>query len=106
MKSKPILTLLALTHAGAALAHPGDSDGAMAGLMHPLTGIDHILAMLAVGLWGAQLGGRAQWLLPASFAPHKPTASIARIWSMPVRGCIRPAIAPSEWPGWASAAPP
>ena len=67
MKYKLILTLLALTYGGAALAHPGHSDGAMAGLMHPLTGIDHILAMLAVGLWGAQLGGRAQWLLPASF---------------------------------------
>ena len=67
MKSKLMLTLLALTHGGAALAHPGHADGAMAGIMHPLTGIDHILAMLAVGLWGAQLGGRAQWLLPASF---------------------------------------
>jgi urease accessory protein len=67
MKSKSILALLALTYAGAALAHPGHADGAMAGLMHPLTGIDHVLAMLAVGLWGAQLGGRAQWLLPASF---------------------------------------
>nr|WP_315393008.1 HupE/UreJ family protein [uncultured Duganella sp.] len=67
MKSKLILALLALTHVGAALAHPGHADGALAGLMHPLTGIDHILAMLAVGLWGAQLGGRARWLLPASF---------------------------------------
>lgn len=67
MKSKPTLLLLALTYCGAALAHPGHDHGAMAGLLHPLTGIDHILAMLAVGLWGAQLGGRAQWLLPASF---------------------------------------
>jgi urease accessory protein len=67
MKSKLILTLLALSYGGAAFAHPGHADGAMAGLLHPLTGIDHILAMLAVGLWGAQLGGRAQWLLPASF---------------------------------------
>lgn len=67
MKSKLILALLALTYGGASVAHPGHSDGAMAGLTHPLTGIDHILAMLAVGLWGAQLGGRAQWLLPASF---------------------------------------
>ncbi|HEX8405909.1 MAG TPA: HupE/UreJ family protein, partial [Duganella sp.] len=67
IKSKTTLALLALTYAGSALAHPGHADGAMAGLMHPLTGIDHILAMLAVGLWGAQLGGRAQWLLPASF---------------------------------------
>ncbi|HWW73296.1 MAG TPA: HupE/UreJ family protein, partial [Duganella sp.] len=65
MKPKLTLMLLALTYGGAALAHPGHDHGAMAGLLHPLTGIDHILAMLAVGLWGAQLGGRAQWLLPA-----------------------------------------
>jgi urease accessory protein len=67
MKSKLTLALMALTYSGASLAHPGHADGAMAGLMHPLTGADHILAILAVGLWGAQLGGRAQWILPASF---------------------------------------
>lgn len=67
MKSKLVFAVLSLVCAGSALAHPGHADGAMAGLMHPLTGLDHILAMLAVGLWGAQLGGRAQWLLPASF---------------------------------------
>ena len=71
MKSKFTLLVsaltLALAYSGSALAHPGHAEGAMAGLMHPLTGIDHILAMLAVGLWGAQLGGRAQWLLPSSF---------------------------------------
>lgn len=37
------------------------------GLAHPLNGLDHILAMLAVGLWAAQLGGRALWLVPVSF---------------------------------------
>lgn len=39
----------------------------MAGLMHPFMGWDHLLAMFAVGVWAAQLGGRAQWLLPLSF---------------------------------------
>jgi urease accessory protein len=37
------------------------------GLEHPLTGIDHICAMLAVGIWAAQRGGRAVWLVPLSF---------------------------------------
>lgn len=37
------------------------------GIAHPLSGLDHILAMLAVGLWAVQLGGRALWLLPLSF---------------------------------------
>lgn len=67
MKSKLTLALLSLACSGAAMAHPGHADGAMAGLMHPLSGIDHLLAMLAVGLWAVQLGGRARWLLPSSF---------------------------------------
>ncbi|MET0319738.1 MAG: HupE/UreJ family protein [Duganella sp.] len=67
MKSKLNLMLLTLAASGSAMAHPGHAEGALAGLMHPLTGVDHILAMVAVGLWAAQLGGRVQWLLPASF---------------------------------------
>lgn len=38
-----------------------------AGLSHPFSGLDHILAMVAVGLWAAQLGGRALWLVPLTF---------------------------------------
>jgi urease accessory protein len=58
---------------GVALAHPhhevvpGDHGSFMAGLMHPLFGLDHVLAMVAVGLWASQLGGRALWLVPAAF---------------------------------------
>src|SRR3954469_2043896 len=37
------------------------------GLEHPLTGFDHVLAMLAVGIWAAQLGGRSVWAVPMSF---------------------------------------
>jgi urease accessory protein len=39
----------------------------LSGLHHPLSGPDHILAMVAVGLWGAQLGRPAVWLLPVTF---------------------------------------
>ncbi len=60
-------TLALLASSGAAMAHPGHPEGALAGLLHPLTGLDHVLAMLAVGLWARQLGGQARWLLPASF---------------------------------------
>lgn len=68
MNSKrKLFFIMALAASGSAMAHPGHGEGAVAGLMHPLTGLDHILAMVAVGLWAAQLGGRAQWLLPASF---------------------------------------
>jgi urease accessory protein len=52
-----------------ALAHSGSGavGGLAAGFMHPLTGIDHLLAMILVGLWAAQLGGRALWIVPLSF---------------------------------------
>jgi len=53
---------------GVALAHPGHGDaGFTHGFAHPLSGLDHVLAMLAVGLYAALLGGRALWLVPASF---------------------------------------
>jgi urease accessory protein len=61
-----------------ALAHPGH-DGApdlFHGFMHPLGGLDHILAMVAVGLMAAHLGGRALWLVPASFVAAMAVAGI------------------------------
>jgi urease accessory protein len=52
----------------AALAHPGHgADGFAHGFAHPLGGLDHVLAMVAVGLYAALLGGRALWLIPAAF---------------------------------------
>ena len=52
-----------------ASAHPGHEGaaGLAHGFMHPLGGIDHILAMVAVGMWGAQLGAPAMWVLPVVF---------------------------------------
>ena len=53
-----------------AQAHPGHEPASLSffqGLVHPLLGLDHLLAMLIVGVWAAQLGGRARMLLPASF---------------------------------------
>ncbi len=54
----------------AAFAHPGigDAHGFVAGFAHPLGGLDHILAMVTVGIFAWQLGGRALWLVPATFA--------------------------------------
>jgi urease accessory protein len=53
----------------AALAHQagGEAVGFASGLRHPISGWDHVLAMVAVGLWGAQLGPPAIWLLPVTF---------------------------------------
>ena len=65
------LALLAIAaQATSAWAHPGHSvpgNGLAAGLMHPLMGWDHLLAMVAVGLLAAQIGGRAVWLAPCAF---------------------------------------
>ncbi len=55
--------------ASPALAHvgPGAHDSFAAGFGHPFLGLDHMLAMVAVGLWAAMLGGRALILVPAAF---------------------------------------
>lgn len=57
-----LLPLSALAHTGA-----GPVSGWLAGFSHPIGGLDHLLAMLAVGLWAGQLGGRARWVVPATF---------------------------------------
>jgi urease accessory protein len=63
------LSLPLFLWSAAALAHPrsGSGTGFLAGLAHPISGLDHVLAMIAVGLWGAQLGPPAIWLLPVTF---------------------------------------
>ena len=69
MRLVPALAAAALLIPGAALAHTGHGDaGSLAhGFMHPLGGLDHLLAMFAVGLFAFQLGGRALWRVPAAF---------------------------------------
>ncbi len=59
-------------------AHTGPSHvvGFMSGLLHPLSGLDHVLAMLAIGLWATQMGGRAVWAVPFSFVAAMAVGSI------------------------------
>jgi len=61
-----IALLIAATVAQAHIG-VGDTIGFVHGFTHPISGIDHILAMVAVGLFAAQLGGRALWLVPLAF---------------------------------------
>jgi urease accessory protein len=67
--SAVILGLAASLFVPFAAAHNLGAHGAgfAAGVAHPLAGLDHILAMIAVGLWAAQLGGRAYWSVPLAF---------------------------------------
>lgn len=62
-----LFAILALPSAAGAHTGIGPTTGFAAGFLHPLTGADHLLAMLAVGLLAFAVGGRAMWLLPASF---------------------------------------
>lgn len=65
---KKILATLAFLAPATAMAHSGhEVSGFLAGLSHPVGGLDHLLAMVAVGLWAARMGGKAQWTVPAAF---------------------------------------
>jgi urease accessory protein len=67
MKRLYLAVLLLLT-SSLASAHPGHGlESAYAGFMHPMTGWDHLLVMLAMGVWAAKLGGKARWQLPLTF---------------------------------------
>ena len=91
-----LLTLLpqmASAHPG----HDGDHDfewGFSGGLVHPLSGLDHLLAMVAIGLWAAQLGGRARFGVPAAFVGAMAVgASLTRFgFSLPL---VEPLVAAS-----------
>src|ERR1700759_4805527 len=68
LKSRSLWLLALAFVSQSVFAHPGhETSGIEAGLAHPLSGIDHILAMIAVGLWAFQMQGRALWMVPLTF---------------------------------------
>jgi len=72
-----------------ALAHDGQGDiqgGLLAGLAHPILGVDHVIAMVAVGMWGAQLGAPAIWLLPVTFPLVMAMGGVLGAMGVPVPG--------------------
>jgi urease accessory protein len=70
---KIVFSSLLVGFSNVAFAHPGHElvgnglESAYAGFMHPLTGWDHLLVMLAIGIWASKLGGKARWQLPLTF---------------------------------------
>lgn len=64
-----LLALVAAALPAVASAHPaiGEAAGFSHGFAHPISGLDHVLAMVMVGVFAFQLGGRATWLVPATF---------------------------------------
>jgi urease accessory protein len=71
-----------------ALAHPqsGEAKGFLTGFRHPISGLDHVLAMVAVGLWGAQLGSPAIWLLPVAFPMVMAFGGMLGLMGVPLPG--------------------
>lgn len=79
-----VLVLLAVP----AFAHPqkGEAVGFLTGFRHPISGFDHVLAMVAVGLWGAQLGTPAIWLLPVAFPMVMAVGGMLGLMGVPIPG--------------------
>ena len=74
-----------LLFAAPALAHTGSSTGGfIGGFAHPLFGLDHVVAMVAVGLWGAFLGAPAIWLLPIVFPLVMAVGGVIGILGVPL----------------------
>ena len=86
--SRPLPAVLLFAAALPANAHQeaGLAGGLESGLLHPLTGPDHLVAMVAVGLWGAQLRGRLMWLLPVVFPVVMALGGVLGVRGVPLPG--------------------
>jgi urease accessory protein len=75
-----------LTVVAPAFAHENGADahGLVHGLLHPLGGIDHVLAMVAVGVFAALLGGRAVWRVPAAFLGMMALGGVLGAFAVPL----------------------
>ena len=93
MKKTPALAILAILAATPVAAHlpPGEYGSFLAGVTHPLFGLDHVLAMIAVGFWAAQIGGRALWQVPTAFVIAMLTGFALALASLPLP-FVEPAI--------------
>lgn len=83
------ISLAGLLWPALALAHVGQGDiggGFIAGFTHPLFGLDHVIAMVAVGMWGAQLGQPAIWLLPVTFPTVMALGGVLGAMGVPIPG--------------------
>jgi urease accessory protein len=80
--------LLVLLSPLTAFAHAqqGVAAGFLSGLGHPIAGLDHVLAMVAVGLWGVQLGAPAVWLLPVAFPMVMAMGGMLGLMGVPLPG--------------------
>jgi len=80
------LPMLLWTQTAFAHVTKGEAGGFVTGFRHPLSGLDHILAMVAVGLWGAQLGAPAIWILPVAFPMVMAFGGMLGLMGVPLPG--------------------
>jgi urease accessory protein len=66
--------------------HKGEAVSFLSGLKHPISGLDHVVAMIAVGLWGAQLGSPAIWVLPVAFPMVMAMGGMLGLLGVPLPG--------------------
>jgi len=81
-----IMTTLLWPVCAWAHVNSGEAGGFLTGLQHPVSGLDHVVAMLAVGLWGAQLGAPAMWLLPVVFPMMMACGGCLGLMGIPLPG--------------------
>lgn len=81
-----IVMLVLLPLSAYAHIEQGQAIGLTTGFGHPWSGMDHVLAMVAVGLWGAQLGNPAVWLLPVTFPVVMAFGGMMGLLGIPVPG--------------------
>jgi urease accessory protein len=88
MKVLGLMLLALVAGAPEVGAHVGEGEaaGLFAGLRHPVSGLDHVLAMIAVGLWGAQLGAPALWQLPVAFPMVMALGGVLGLVGVPLPG--------------------
>jgi urease accessory protein len=81
-----VVTIMLCVQAAHAHVKNGEAAGFLSGFLHPISGLDHVLAMIAVGLWGAQLGAPAIWLLPVAFPMVMAMGGMLGLLGMPLPG--------------------
>ena len=81
-----VAVCLLLTPSAQAHVEGGQAVGFVTGLQHPWSGLDHVLAMIAVGLWGAQLGNPAIWVLPITFPMVMSFGAMMGLLGIPLPG--------------------
>jgi urease accessory protein len=80
------VTILLCAQVVEAHIQKGEAAGFWSGVRHPISGLDHVLAMIAVGLWGAQLGAPAIWLLPVAFPMVMALGGMMGLMGIPLPG--------------------